>query len=316
MIAGFFVFCVYNCARFSDAQNAEDMKLDEARGFCVLHAGARRHKTSTSADRRTAILPLVCLGQGFADQGWAAKWMSLLKSEKLLGKRPYLLPAWNEQTGAWANRRMTSGEGTLWLRECLSAASLERHSLDVLPSTHSCKCTLLSWLAKDGKYTLSERQIMGHHMDRPSTSALTYGRANFVPILVRVAMMIRRIRERSFAPEEIQRLEEESATHEANMNTPVVEAEESASEVGDAEELESEIAQIVPAPERRCVVIREPERFKQHRMSGVLHLILDGSRFACGRIRSENYIKPDDSSVLGAQMCEQCKASHHAATLK
>ncbi len=35
---------------------------------------------------------------------------------------------------------------------------------------------------------MSERQIMGHHLDRPSVSALMYGRQNFIPILIKVAL--------------------------------------------------------------------------------------------------------------------------------
>ena len=40
-------------------------------------------------------------------------------------------------------RKMTSGEGSLWLRECLAAKDIEVLDDVVLPTTHSCKATLL-----------------------------------------------------------------------------------------------------------------------------------------------------------------------------
>ena len=39
---------------------------------------------------------------------------------------------------------------------------------------------------------------MGHHLDRPSTSALTYGRQNFIPISIRIAALLMKIKEGRF----------------------------------------------------------------------------------------------------------------------
>ena len=107
----------------------------------------------------------------------------LMQDQEWDENRGYLLPAHSELSGTWANRRMTSGEGTLWLRECLAARDIDTLDDIKRPTTHSCKATVLSWLAKAGNFLMSERQIMGHHLDRPSTSALTYGPQNFIPIL-------------------------------------------------------------------------------------------------------------------------------------
>ena len=115
--------------------------------------------------------------------------------------RDYLLPAYSEYSGKWLGRRMTSGEGTLWLRECIAASDIDIYEKEKLPTTHSCKTTLLWWLAKSGKFDLSEWQIMGHHLDRPSVSALTYGRQNFIPILTKVAITFGKIKDKSFLPD-------------------------------------------------------------------------------------------------------------------
>ena len=50
--------------KWSDAQNAEHISLDESDGLVVVHSGTRQHKTATTADKRTTLLPLVCLGSG------------------------------------------------------------------------------------------------------------------------------------------------------------------------------------------------------------------------------------------------------------
>ena len=123
-----------------------------------------------------------------------------MQAEGWSDERSYLLPAYSEYSGKWLSRKMTSGEGSLWLRECLAAKDIEVLDDVVLPTTHSCKATLLSWLAKSGKFDMSERQIMGHHLDRPSVSALTYGRQNFIPILTKVALLFRKINDGTFSP--------------------------------------------------------------------------------------------------------------------
>ena len=171
VMAGFFLFCVYNCLRFSDAQNAESLGLDSAVDLVVLHSGMQQDKTATTADKRTTLLPLVCLGNGLMDEPWATAWLMLMhdQNQKWEEDRGYLLPAYNELSGSWAKRRMTSGEGTLWLRECLAARDIDMLDDIKRPTTHSCKATVLSWLAKAGSFSMSERQIMamGHHLDRP-----------------------------------------------------------------------------------------------------------------------------------------------------
>ena len=53
---------------------------------------------------------------------------------------------------------MTSGEGTLWLREC--SAARDSGTLDDL-KPRPVKATLLSWLAKAGNFSMSERGSPG-----------------------------------------------------------------------------------------------------------------------------------------------------------
>ncbi len=201
VMAGFFLFCVLNCCRFSDARWAERMGLDSTGKVFVLQSGTQKHKTATTADKLTTILPLVCLGHAFCKTSWAGSWLMLLQSMGWGENRNYLLPAYSEQKGGWLDRRMTSGEASLWLIECLGHQGIEVFDEPKLPSMHSCKTTVLSWMAKDGGFSISERQVMGHHLDKPSVSALTYGRQNFIPILIKTRKMLDRIAAKIFLPD-------------------------------------------------------------------------------------------------------------------
>ena len=98
---------------------------------------------------------------------------------------------------------------------------------------------MLSWAAKAGDFNLSERQILGHHLDRPSVSALTYGRANFIGPLKKMAKVLERIADGSFRPDDSAALlvaqqlameELESDKAEAAAHGEPQEADDSASE--------------------------------------------------------------------------------------
>ena len=86
------------------------------------------------------------------------------------------------------------------------------------------------------------------------------------------------------------------------------EAEGSASEVDDDEDHELQSEELVPPIDRRCVALPNKEKYAQHVMSGTLHIIVDASKFACGRPRTQNYTVPAADSVHGAPLCDQCRS--------
>ena len=166
VMSGFFLFCTLNCCRFTDAQYAERMELDDSGDIFVLHSGTRQHKTATTADKKTTLLPLVCLGHVFRSRPWAAEWLLMVEAQRWPETQELFLPAYCEQTGRWSTRRMTSGEGSLWLRECLESQSIDVLDNPKLPTTHSCKTTLLSWMAKAGGFSISERQVIPERFEQ------------------------------------------------------------------------------------------------------------------------------------------------------
>ena len=58
VMAGFFMFCVMNCCRFSDAQWAQHMELDSTGSAFVLQSGTQK---STKLQLRLISLLLSCL---------------------------------------------------------------------------------------------------------------------------------------------------------------------------------------------------------------------------------------------------------------
>ena len=125
VMAGFFLFCTMNCCRFTDAQYAEHMDLDVSGDIYTLQSGTRQHKTATTADKKTTLLPLVCLGHVFHSDSWAAAWLLLVEAQHWPEDQEFFLPSFSEYLGTWSSRRMTSGEGTFWLRERLAAQGIE-----------------------------------------------------------------------------------------------------------------------------------------------------------------------------------------------
>ena len=107
VMAGFFLFCIMNCCRFTDAQYAEHMELDDSGSLYILHSGTRQHKTATTADKKTTLLPLVCLGHVFQSRSWAADWLLLIDAQGWPEDQEFLLPAFCEATGRWSTRRMS-----------------------------------------------------------------------------------------------------------------------------------------------------------------------------------------------------------------
>ena len=51
------------------------LDLDSTDDLVVLRSGTQQHKTATTADKRTTLLPLVCLGSGLMDEPWATAWL-------------------------------------------------------------------------------------------------------------------------------------------------------------------------------------------------------------------------------------------------
>ena len=112
------------------------------------------------------------------------------------------------------------------------------------------------------EFSLADRQVLGHHLDRPSISALTYGRANFLAPLAKLAKWLELISQGKFRPDDnasaiiAQQLaieESQSDGHEKSAHGEPEVCDDSASDDMAQDEAEAAAACIVPAPERKVV---------------------------------------------------------------
>ena len=109
-VTGFLLFCLVNCARWSDAQAATEVSLDASGSRAVLESGTFRRKTARSSQQQSTLLPYVGFCQLLQDKEWGSKWISTIEDiHKRMPNLPALLPAWSEQLGAWLPRKMCSG---------------------------------------------------------------------------------------------------------------------------------------------------------------------------------------------------------------
>ena len=315
-VAGFLLYVLSNCARWGDAQASTLPELDETGERCILTSDTTRHKLSTTAQRKTTLLPFAAFGRLLHTAAWAEKWLSAMKRARLPRQgADYLLPSWNESTGTFLRRRMTSGEGSLHLREVLRQKGGPVQL--PLPSSHSLKATQLSWMAKAGTFSLSERQILGHHLDRPSVSALTYGRQNFIGPLQKLRELLSNVVAGKFRPDDSasalvsrQIQDEELAADECEVALHGVahRPDDSASEDLADDELQGSVGHVVPQAERRHIRAPDPLIYRQHSSSGTLHVLAAGGhKFLCGRPVTANYVAPATQSVAGAPLCFPCQ---------
>ena len=94
------------------------------------------------------------------------------RQEAGLNKSILLMPAPVLNEG-WSKRSLTSAEIGRWLCSLLSSEGLLNSEANV--GSHSCKCTVLSWLAKLG-VDPSIRKFLGYHSTPGDKSMLAYSR--------------------------------------------------------------------------------------------------------------------------------------------
>ena len=216
------------------------------------------------------LLPLLALGQALYGSSWGTVWF-LARQRAGIEQFPFIMPAFSEVSGQWLPRRMTSVEGSLWLREFLVRAGVPEQEAGKY-SSHSLKSTLLSWSALHGSLSMDERRAMGHHFDGRLAIPLVYSRDFLCQIHVKLLKMFQQIRAGVFDPEEsrVQRIG--IARETASDILP--------EEVSSGSDVEKEdcnpqkslpVATSEPDFPRTIMPQEDFERCRQHKLSGVVH---------------------------------------------
>ena len=324
-ILGFLLFCLYSCCRFGDGARAHEPTLSQFQHIILVETACSEYKTATG-ERRAVLLPLVALGSGLSGSGWALSWMAARRASGLIGKT-FLMPADAENSDHWLDRRMTTAEGSYWLKDLLVLAGLKEHEASGF-STHSLKATLLSWAAKSATFDLQERLILGHHLDEETKMAVTYSRDAIAATMVKVYRMLETVRQGIFDPDasRAERIAMATglshlATHLPEKNEMELDLEErlckEMERAGQCEtDVEEDGADIQPVkiPEESQSFARsdfppvESTHCVVHRLSGIVHCMETSDSLLCGRRMSLN-MKPIDfpwEDRATHEFCEQC----------
>jgi len=307
-ILGFLLFCLFSSARFSDAARCHDLQLLREDHIVFLETGTLEFKTA-SEDKKNILLPILALGGGLYEFTWGTAWVDARRRERL-DHKPFLMPGLSEVKGTWLDRRMTSAEGSVWLKEFIEETGVPQQEATKY-SSHSLKSTLLNWTALCGILTMDERRAMGHHFDSRLAVPLTYSRDFLAQIHVKVYRMLDAIRKGMFDPEE------NRAARIARETQDLVDVGDEASSGSDIEEDEIAATERIPPMEPVERELREAmdpacyRNCRQHRISGVVHQLIDADTFYCGRRMSDRYTAPtfpQEESTLQT-FCMQCQAA-------
>ena len=174
VFAGTVLFAVYSRSRWMDMQHAESMEVDtDFTGFAVyveLHISVHKYQESTAF--RNTFLTAVAPNLGITAEPWVQAWLDVrleLGIDFKLGLPT--LPAPNSD-GLPTKRPLSTDEMKQWLRLVLTSKGMNLDGRRL--TSHSCKCTLLSWLAKHGD-DWADRMALGGHVSFMK-SAIVYSR--------------------------------------------------------------------------------------------------------------------------------------------
>ena len=196
-MAGMLLFCIYGRSRWADAQHAAEMMLDrdDSGEIQSLELKTAVHKTARAFHLRHMFLPISAPAHGVTTDNWAFQWCRVRDMLHIsdLGRFP-LMPAPDRNLEA-TKRPVTTQEAKLWLKHLLGDTAAREAKL----TSHSCKCTCLSFLAKRGA-SIEDRLALGYHSNKMRI-ALVYSRDAVARPLAVLAHVLREIREGIFEPD-------------------------------------------------------------------------------------------------------------------
>ena len=197
-MSGMILFCVYGRSRWSDAQHAEEMICDsDPEGklqFVEIHSAI--HKTARAFHLRHMFLPVAAPAYGVTDDCWGAQWLEVRRMLSINDLKCFpLMPAPDSNLEP-TKRPVSTLEAKKWMHYLLGP---ELIAVGSKLTSHSCKCTCLSYLAKRGA-GYDDRLVLGYHANKLRMT-LTYSRDAAARPLALLAHVLAEIREGTFEPD-------------------------------------------------------------------------------------------------------------------
>ena len=133
-----------------------------------------RHKTMSSQMHRHQFLPMVAPVTGVNRKDWATPWVQLRQRMGIHFPPTGLIMPAPDQHGGISERPLESGECGKWLRRLLGVDVEPGLDPERRVSSHSLKCTFLSFAAKRG-LAVPGRLMLGYHASQMHM-AMVYSR--------------------------------------------------------------------------------------------------------------------------------------------
>ena len=312
VILGHILFCVYACSRFGDSVELTDLTISYSGHYCLVEAYTKKYKMGNSEKKRQ-FLPLVALGRGLYHQkAWASEWFSA-REAAALGEARFALPAWSEASSQWVHSRpMATGEAATFLREFITMAGYGHCAFAF--SCHSCKATILSWMAKSNLMDFESRRLLGHHLPPGAASTLVYSRDEMTRLQKQVHQVLSMIRNAEFDPDldRVSRLRQMVG----NDNFPeeyLPEGQDEEffeSDLSDDDLDEKEIREAQQCDDLQLEYKGEEvyQALVMNRKSSVVHAKADAGKLLCGRNHTQEYSDiPKVVQVSAFPFCSQCE---------
>lgn len=331
--AGMVLFCVYGRARWGDAQHSQhiewDMDLDGQ--ICFVECSTAVHKTCRALNMRHSFLPLTAPGLGISDKNWAISWKRARSQLGIDDLSFFPLMPSPDETGQATVRPLSTKEASDWLRVLLNQ---KREALSLSEplhyTSHSFKCTTLSFLAKYG-CSFEDRLALGYHVDQVRM-ALRYSRDGASRPLRVLETCLADIRAGRFRPditrsgrfvgtsEPSKVVETADVAEEAQVKQEVLVASQGVFDEGEVIDVSSDHATtcsesssdddavVMPKNPMRTLLIPEGVDVWKHSKLKTVHLSLHGyvRILACGRRITDVYQKGGVDVRFDVIKCKQC----------
>ena len=320
LFIGALFFGLYGRGRWSDCQHGEAFIVDrdEEQNLVFIEVQAGVHKTARALHLRYVFLPMVAPCKGVDGGNWGEQWIEdrkLLRCDDL--KDFPLMPSPNNNAEPTA-RPLSTAECGAWLRMLLEEG--EFRTSDAKYTSHSLKCTFLSYLAKRG-VAMEDRRILGYHTDG-NRVPLTYSRDGAARPLSILESLISEISKGEFMPDSTRSGRLKSS--QLSASNPVIKIEDDETPAGSLEievedsdshvttssssEEEDDSNLVIPQQRFRDIMPNRGTDMWQHTKLKTLHLSLAGYKnvLLCGRMVADKYQLCGTRQRFDVPKCKNC----------
>ena len=196
------LFCAHTAeGGVGDLMRSESafIDLDEDGRPAFVETRTGRHKTMSAQMHRHQFLPMVAPIKGVNGKDWATPLMQWRESKGLKMPPSGLIMTAPDQYAEASQRPLESGECGKWLRKLLTVDSSGTVDQDRRISSHSLKCTFLSYASKRG-ISVPDRLMLGYHSSQMHM-AMVYSRDGAAASLLLLERLISEIFRGTFKPD-------------------------------------------------------------------------------------------------------------------